>query len=75
MDPHSAIVPENSGRSSALGYYPEVTNPSLRKDRLIVLENHLLTIPDIGALVKAASSEAGYLNGLLRNLPDLKREA
>jgi CRP-like cAMP-binding protein len=35
---------------------------SLRKDRLVVLENHFLGIPDIEALVEAASFDPAYLH-------------
>ena len=48
---------------------------ALRRDGLIVLENHLLTIPDIDALVKASSFDAAYLNGLMRNRVRSGRDA
>jgi CRP-like cAMP-binding protein len=37
---------------------------ALRRDRLIVLENHHLTIPDLGALSAAAAFDPSYLHGL-----------
>jgi CRP-like cAMP-binding protein len=40
---------------------------ALRRNNLIVLENHRLFIPDIEALVRVASFDAGYLHDLLRN--------
>jgi CRP-like cAMP-binding protein len=37
---------------------------ALRRDGLIVLENHHLTIPDLGALCRAAAFDQSYLHGL-----------
>ncbi len=38
---------------------------ALRKDRLIVLESHHLTVPDIDALVDAAAFDPAYLHLLV----------